>query len=154
MSSKEYNSIYYEKNKESLKADARAYRRKNRKRIAKTRRAKYAREKEIILKRNKEYRKKSAWSVLWQKRAYRLRKMGLNKAELSKAKEAIESHDGRCEICGAKKPGGMGGWLIDHSHGLKIFRGILCNRCNTLLGFAQDSIELLKDAISYLEKQR
>jgi hypothetical protein len=32
------------------------------------------------------------------------------------------------------------------------FRGVLCLKCNTLLGMAQESKEILEAAIDYLEK--
>src|SRR6267154_846109 len=41
---------------------------------------------------------------------------------------------------------------IDHCHKSGIVRALLCYRCNILLGKAKDSIELLKQAILYLEK--
>lgn len=42
--------------------------------------------------------------------------------------------------------------VIDHCHVSGEIRGLLCNRCNRLLGFAQDSTEILKSAIDYLNK--
>jgi hypothetical protein len=41
---------------------------------------------------------------------------------------------------------------VDHSHINKKVRGLLCTNCNMALGKFQDSIENLKRAISYLEK--
>lgn len=45
---------------------------------------------------------------------------------------------------------------VDHKHksniiDLSILRGIICNSCNTLLGYAYDSIDILKNAIKYLD---
>lgn len=40
-----------------------------------------------------------------------------------------------CYICGVKQPGGRGkgkgGWHSDHDHKTHLFRGLLCNRCNS-----------------------
>ena len=40
---------------------------------------------------------------------------------------------------------------IDHCHASKLVRGILCNRCNTVLGLVSDSTALLKSLSGYLE---
>jgi hypothetical protein len=40
---------------------------------------------------------------------------------------------------------------IDHDHVTGKVRGLLCKKCNSLLGFAGDSIQILRDAIEYLE---
>jgi hypothetical protein len=40
--------------------------------------------------------------------------------------------------------------FIDHSHVDDHVRGILCGRCNTLLGMAGDDVEVLEAAIKYL----
>jgi hypothetical protein len=42
---------------------------------------------------------------------------------------------------------------IDHNHKSKKVRGLLCNRCNVILGKIDDNIILLKSMIKYLQKQ-
>jgi hypothetical protein len=44
------------------------------------------------------------------------------------------------------------GYAIDHNHETGKFRGILCLKCNSLLGMAGDSARVLAKAIGYLEK--
>lgn len=39
---------------------------------------------------------------------------------------------------------------IDHCHASKKVRGILCNRCNTVLGLVADSGEILESLAEYL----
>lgn len=39
---------------------------------------------------------------------------------------------------------------VDHNHKTGKVRGLLCTKCNSLLGFARDDIELLRRAIKYL----
>lgn len=39
---------------------------------------------------------------------------------------------------------------IDHNHATNKIRGLLCHRCNNMLGFARDNIETLRSAIMYL----
>jgi hypothetical protein len=40
---------------------------------------------------------------------------------------------------------------VDHSHNTGVIRGLLCNNCNLMLGYAKDNIQTLKQAILYLE---
>lgn len=40
---------------------------------------------------------------------------------------------------------------VDHCHETKVVRGLLCNRCNNILGMARDNTEVLQSAIRYLE---
>lgn len=40
----------------------------------------------------------------------------------------------------------------DHDHKTDKLRDILCNRCNLMLGYADDNIKILEKAIAYLQK--
>lgn len=40
---------------------------------------------------------------------------------------------------------------VDHCHSTGKVRGILCNRCNTVLGLCEDNKELFKNLTGYLE---
>ena len=64
----------------------------------------------------------------------------------------LVSQGSRCAICGIDSPGPKKDWNLDHDHVTGRVRGILCNGCNPMLGYAKDSIETLKAAITYLEK--
>ena len=74
--------------------------------------------------------------------------------------EWFDSQGTRCGICGTDKPGGRGGWHIDHDHTCcqigcqKCVRGILCHRCNVGLGQFCDEPERLKAAIQWLESRK
>lgn len=58
---------------------------------------------------------------------------------------------GLCAICG--KPPKDGKPLhVDHCHKSNVVRGLLCMRCNHMLGQAKDDIPTLKRAIKYLTK--
>jgi hypothetical protein len=45
------------------------------------------------------------------------------------------------------------GYAIDHNHETGAFRGILCLKCNSLLGMASESTEVLSAAIEYLNER-
>ena len=54
-----------------------------------------------------------------------------------------------CKICGSDEHRGKN-WHTDHDHKTGKVRGILCNWCNTALGKFQESEDILKKAIAYL----
>lgn len=56
----------------------------------------------------------------------------------------------KCEICGISKQNNKKNLSRDHCHKSNLFRGMLCNRCNSGLGLFLDSTDLLEKAISYL----
>lgn len=53
-----------------------------------------------------------------------------------------------CAICKKKKRR----YDTDHSHVTGRVRGVICHRCNSLLGHARDSVAILRSAADYLEK--
>ena len=80
-------------------------------------------------------------------------KYGISHAEFSKA---WNDQAGKCVICKIELPDLMvydnrrRGYAIDHNHETGKFRGILCLKCNSLLGMASDSTDVLNSAIDYL----
>ena len=68
--------------------------------------------------------------------------------------QLLNSQGGVCAICGEQAPVRYGERTlhIDHSHQTDTLRGLLCQKCNIGLGQFQDSLSLLRKAISYLEK--
>lgn len=64
----------------------------------------------------------------------------------------MEDQDFLCAICkkdfNELKPKNI---HIDHCHNSNKIRGILCNNCNMALGLFKDDVEVLKEAIKYLE---
>lgn len=40
---------------------------------------------------------------------------------------------------------------VDHDHITKKIRGLLCQKCNSMLGLCRDSVEILEKAIEYLK---
>lgn len=57
---------------------------------------------------------------------------------------------GVCKVCGGTNKN-MSKLAVDHSHITGKVRGLLCIRCNTVLGAVNDSKSLLKRLIKYLQ---
>jgi hypothetical protein len=58
----------------------------------------------------------------------------------------------KCAACGSTNPGRKNGqWSLDHCHGTKKVREIVCNGCNLALGHVKDSVERLQQLIEYLD---
>ena len=64
-----------------------------------------------------------------------------------------ESQNKKCAICKNefnsgryKKP------CVDHNHKTNLVRGLLCSKCNSVLGYVNEDIQTLKNAIKYLKK--
>lgn len=68
----------------------------------------------------------------------------------------FKKQNGKCKICGNKEIGHklQGRFCVDHDHSTGKIRGLLCYRCNLLLGNAKDNIEILASAIQYLIDSR
>lgn len=83
-------------------------------------------------------------------------KYGITHAEFAKA---WEEQSGCCCICESELPDLMTydnrrrGYAIDHNHDTGQFRGILCIKCNSLLGMARDSVDVLQAAVAYLNER-
>lgn len=77
---------------------------------------------------------------------YIKRQYGMTLAEYD---ALLERQNGGCGICkGGTK--GRGRFHVDHCHETGRVRGLLCAKCNILLGHADDDTKLLRSAISYL----
>ena len=60
----------------------------------------------------------------------------------------LKSQNGVCKIC---YKGFQYNLSVDHDHATGKVRGLLCKNCNTMLGNAKDSIQILQSAITYLK---
>jgi transposase InsO family protein len=66
-------------------------------------------------------------------RAYHLRrKYGLSQEDYD---AMLLSQNGKCKICGKNQSESVRMFHVDHDHSTGDVRGILCNRCNTSLGW-------------------
>ena len=77
--------------------------------------------------------------------------MGVPPSEIDKAKHALETFDGRCSCCGSLNHGSKN-WHLDHDDVLKIFRGVVCGGCNSIIGYAREDIRQLQKIAEYVMK--
>ena len=64
-----------------------------------------------------------------------------------------EVQEGKCSICTVNEIDILHKrkkLCVDHCHLTNKVRGLLCNRCNLILGLVKDSIDILNNAIIYL----
>lgn len=65
--------------------------------------------------------------------------------------EMLNNQDNKCAIC-RKEFTSKRKTFIDHNHSTGMVRGLLCPKCNTILGHANDSVDILNNAIKYIVK--
>ena len=95
-----------------------------------------------------EWRRKNPDKVQQKNRK---RKMGYYGLSVDDFDILMEKQNNCCAIC--KKTCITGRALaIDHDHNTSVVRGLLCNKCNQGLGFFDDSIDLLHNAVLYLKQ--
>jgi hypothetical protein len=140
---------YYQKNKEKIQAQKRKryqedpeYRAAAVERERDWRKNNPEKAREISLKSKRKRRKENIEYQL-------MRNYGLT---LEDIEVMMENQGRRCRICTILLDEDSRGPQVDHCHDTGRVRGILCFKCNTALGFLQDSVENLKRAIEYLER--
>jgi Autographiviridae endonuclease VII len=95
-----------------------------------------------------------AWRVSHPKNLYRVnRKKRLKEKGLTEDgfNRMLKSQKGLCAIC-LNHPPSDTHLFVDHDHETGRVRGLLCQKCNTLLGMASDNSTVLMRAIQYLGK--
>jgi len=85
----------------------------------------------------------------------RFRSYGLSKDEYN---EMLDNQGGSCAICKRKEwvrasiTDNVMALAVDHCHDTGNVRGLLCRACNLAIGYFEDNIESLDEAIKYLEQ--
>lgn len=81
------------------------------------------------------------------------RSYGIDREEYEQMAEA-QNH--RCAICGEPEKLSRNGktyrFCVDHDHETGAVRELLCSSCNGAIGNLKDDVNLLKSAITYLER--
>ncbi len=128
---KSCNKIDYRNNLEEKKAYSKKYREEHR---------------EGLLEYFKRYRAENKQKYVERN----LRQYGITQHEYN---EILAYQDGKCAICKTEKPKGHSNKLyVDHDHKTGKVRGLLCSRCNSILGYCEDKEVVLMNAIAYLRK--
>lgn len=73
--------------------------------------------------------------------------------------EMLEAQGGVCAICRKpeterSKSGAVKMMVVDHCHDRSMVRGLLCSRCNKVIGFANDDAQTLRLAADYVDRHR
>jgi len=124
------------------------YRETNRSALQKSKADYYLDNKDKCLSKQRAYMRESVnkykWKVANIKRLY-----GLSEDSY---RDLIESQRNCCGICGKffTMEGQKDSPNIDHNHSTGEVRGLLCSNCNVMLGYAQDSSEILMRGATYL----
>jgi hypothetical protein len=75
------------------------------------------------------------------------RKYGITEEDYN---NMFTNQGGRCKICGRHQTEFNYRLYVDHDHATGNIRGLLCHRCNFMIGLAEDNKSLLLSAIEYL----
>jgi hypothetical protein len=137
---------YYAKYKDKLAAAVKKWRAENLAKNAAAKREWRKNNKERVAEQKKRYYEKHTATV--RAGQYRV-KFGITIAEYERL---FAAQQGLCAIC--QQPPGSRRFDVDHCHNSKVVRGLLCTRCNRLLGYAYDNINNLRRAIDYLTNER
>ncbi len=136
------------------KEKLREWRLNNKDKINASKRKYYARNKKRLALRMREYNKKNRMA----RRCVELKsKYGITDFDYI---IMYQKQSGMCGICGIPKSlrnvnGERHGILhIDHCHKTNKVRGLLCYRCNTLIGYALEKINILESAIAYIGRSQ
>ena len=135
-----YFQTYYEKNKERIKEQTKLWSQNNRDKVREHRKTYSKSVKGINSRKDASY--KRLYGITLEEYNERFK----NQNYVCAICEKEESRKNTIEIDGIKQ------LVVDHDHITNNVRGLLCTKCNTLLGFSGDNIEVLKRAIKYLKE--
>lgn len=74
-------------------------------------------------------------------------KYGINQQQYD---SLYEKQNGCCAICKTKEEKNT--LNVDHCHSTNRIRGLLCRRCNRTIGMMEDDVNIMSNAIKYLEE--
>lgn len=116
--------------------------------------------KDIIAKRHKLYNIKNKEKL----KLYRINNKGrvlecklkrVYNLSLLEYKTMLENQNNQCKICKKVFDNEALNTIphVDHNHITGKIRGLLCHKCNSLLGYSNDNINILDEAIKYLKEE-
>lgn len=128
---------------------------KNRERRLAASRISYQENKEKILEKHKMERNSENSKI----RARTWRNYGITNKDGSKFttmdyNRTFQIQGGTCKGCGVHQSELKRRLYADHDHATGFFRGLLCYKCNSILGWCNDKRETLQNLIAYLDFSR
>lgn len=160
----EYARAWRDKNPEKTKAAKRRYHERNRERIYVLRKAERARKRAAIAAQKAAWAKANPKLVAMQCIRRRLKRqqsmynafvVRTYRLTLADYESVLSLQGNRCAICLSAQANSRAHRLfVDHDHATGDLRTLLCNRCNSALGYFFDSPDLLRRAAVYLEAFR
>jgi len=139
---KERKRANYQKNRERFLAYQREYSKRNREKLATTRKEKH---KAITEEKRAEIRARKRMNDL-------MRRYGLTVEDYDRM---LDEQGGTCALCSRLPEKERYGRLsVDHCHDTGKVRGLLCNSCNYAIGILGDTADHVGRAVTYLEKSR
>lgn len=139
---------YRQRNLEKVRARQREYQRKRRKTDE------YHRYRTEYQNKNKETLKQKSREFLEKNPTYQ-RDRHLQYAygiTLERYNEIFSEQKGCCGVCGKHQSEMKQSLVVDHDHQTSVVRGLLCNKCNFMLGLANDDPDILMLGADYLKK--
>jgi hypothetical protein len=143
---KKYKHAHYLAHKEEINAKNLQHHHANRQRAKERARARYVANRADAIAAAKRYALEHPDKVL----GYNLKRYGLIVGQYRQMEAA---QGGVCKICHLPPPAGkrVKRLVVDHDHKTGRVRALLCVNCNTLVGVARESVDILERAISYLK---
>ena len=106
----------------------------------------YRKNREKVLRVVRVYNERNREAKNKYLRYYRLKTYGLSEVDY---KLLLSNQNGACAICLTSSKT----LCVDHCHTTGKVRGLLCRRCNLLIGYAKDSVTVLQEAIKYVSSK-
>jgi hypothetical protein len=142
---KAYHKKRYQENRESILIQNKAYRDNNKEKDNERKRRWCAENKNKV---------NEGWERFYQKQGidnrseyYLLSKYNLTSKEYN---IMLESQNHSCAICKRHQSEFKRRLAVDHCHDTGKVRGLLCHKCNLVLGYVHDEVTTLNSAVEYL----
>src|ERR1700733_5860060 len=142
---REYQQTYQAKYRELNPEKIAGYRRTNAERLKLLNRQYRQNNPEKVNSYSREWQRKNPEkSSRYQRKSQLKKKYGI---PLEMFDQMFAKQNGVCAICFDAKAE-----FVDHDHITNRIRELLCHHCNSALGFARDSQQVLLNAVAYLQK--
>ncbi len=148
----EYDKEYLEKNREKRRMQGKAWYEANKQLVSEARKKERIENPSLIkqqYQKNKEYYKLYNFNNKEQNKDAAFKRY--YKISLADYNEMLKEQNECCKICKRHKSEFKRALAVDHDHTTGKVRGLLCDVHNRGLGYFQDNIKTLQEAIEYLK---